>query len=109
MNHEEHSTISRKLIEGLEHADLSRRGFLHLVGGLGAMIGMGGWARSASAADAPKDADGNVIPGFEKTEDDPNAAKVTLNGKDLGVLWCAPRRVDITEGSPNNSTSTRSR
>ena len=24
-------------------------------------------------------------------------AKVTLNGKDLGVLWCAPRRVDITE------------
>ena len=50
MNHEEHSTVSRKLIEGLEHADLSRRGFLHLVGGLGAMIGMGGWAGSASAA-----------------------------------------------------------
>ena len=24
-------------------------------------------------------------------------AKVTLNGKDLGVLWCGPRRVDITE------------
>ena len=75
MNHEEHSTVSRKLIEDLEHADLSRRGFLHLVGGLGAMIGMGGWAGSASAADAPKDADGNVIPGFEKTKDDPNASK----------------------------------
>ena len=75
MNHEEHSAVSRKLIEGLEHADLSRRGFLHLVGGLGAMIGMGGWAGRASAADAPKDADGNVIPGFEKTKDDPNASK----------------------------------
>ena len=24
-------------------------------------------------------------------------AKVTLNGKDLGVVWCAPRRVEITE------------
>ena len=24
-------------------------------------------------------------------------AKVTLNGKDLGVLWCAPKRVEITE------------
>jgi len=24
-------------------------------------------------------------------------AKITLNGKDLGVVWCAPRRVDITE------------
>jgi hypothetical protein len=24
-------------------------------------------------------------------------AKVTLNGKDLGVVWCDPRRVDITE------------
>jgi len=75
MNHEEQNSDSRKLIEGLEHADLSRRGFLHLVGGLGAMIGMGGWAGSASAADAPKDANGNVIPGFEKTKDDPNASK----------------------------------
>jgi len=24
-------------------------------------------------------------------------AKVTLNGKDLGVVWCEPRRVDVTE------------
>ena len=24
-------------------------------------------------------------------------AKVTLNGKDLGVVWCGPRRVDVSE------------
>jgi hypothetical protein len=26
-----------------------------------------------------------------------NVARVRLNGKDLGVIWCAPWRVDITE------------
>jgi hypothetical protein len=28
----------------------------------------------------------------------PGMARVRLNGKDLGVLWCAPWRVEITEG-----------
>ena len=51
---------------------LSRRGFLHGMGGAGALLGMAGMA---SADDGPKDADGKVIPGFEKTKTDPNAAK----------------------------------
>ncbi|MGB1129987.1 MAG: Gfo/Idh/MocA family protein [Haloferula sp.] len=53
--------------------ELSRRGFLHGMGGAGVFLGMGGFA--ASGAEAPTDADGNVIPGFEKGQDDPNAAK----------------------------------
>jgi predicted dehydrogenase len=75
MNNEEQSSEKRNLIENLERAGLSRRGFLHGMGGMGAFLGMGGLAGSASAAEAPKDAAGNVIPGFEKGQDDPNAAK----------------------------------
>jgi len=73
MNREDqiHETAIRKL----NQAGLSRRGFLHGVGGLGAMLGIGGWNGSASAADAPKDAGGNVIPGFEQDQNDPNVAK----------------------------------
>lgn len=56
-----------------ERGGLSRRGFLHGMGGAGAFLGMGGFA--ASGSEAPTDADGNVIPGFEKGQDDPNAAK----------------------------------
>lgn len=73
MNNEEPSSENNNLIENLKQNGLSRRGFLHGMGGLGAMLGMGGLAGSAGAA--PKDADGNVIPGFEKGQDDPNAAK----------------------------------
>lgn len=45
--------------------DLSRRGFLHGMGG--AVIGLGGWARAGD--DPPRDAQGNIIPGFEKNPD----------------------------------------
>lgn len=73
MNHEEEN--HENIIENLNHSGLSRRGFLHGMGGMGAFLGMGGLAGSAIAAEAPKDADGKVIPGFEKGQDDPNAAK----------------------------------
>ena len=51
---------------------VSRRGLLRGIGGEGAFRGMAG---SMSADETPKDADGKVIPGFEKTKKDPNAAK----------------------------------
>lgn len=52
--------------------DFSRRGFLHGLGGAGALFGMTG---NAPGQDTPKDADGKIIPGFEKRKDDPNTAK----------------------------------
>ena len=70
MNNDDQSNES--IFENLDQSGLSRRGFLHGMGGLGAMLGMGGLA---GAAETPKDADGKVIPGFEKGQDDPNAAK----------------------------------
>ena len=74
MNHEEQNNDN--IIENLEQGGLSRRGFLHGLGGAGAFLGMAGMAGNADAAkEAPKDADGKIIPGFEKTKDDPNAAK----------------------------------
>ncbi|MCP4730187.1 MAG: Gfo/Idh/MocA family oxidoreductase [Roseibacillus sp.] len=51
---------------------MSRRGFLHGVSGTGALLGMVG---HAGAQEAPKDATGKIIPGFEKNQGDPNAAK----------------------------------
>lgn len=75
MNTEDPSNENRNHIQNLEQAGLSRRGFLHGMGGMGAFLGMGGLAGNASAAEAPKDADGNVIPGFEKNQNDPNAAE----------------------------------
>ena len=75
MNNEEQSSENENLIENLDRAGMSRRGFLRGMGGVGAFLGMGGLAGHAAAAEAPKDADGNVIPGFEKTKTDPNAAK----------------------------------
>jgi len=58
-----------------QQSGLSRRGFLHAASGIGAFMGIGAFTESASAVEAPKDAEGNIIPGFEKGQDDPNAKK----------------------------------
>lgn len=79
------SNKNENLIENQDRADLSRRGFLQGVGGMGAFIGLGGLAGSASAAEAPKDADGNIIPGFEKGQADPNASKGWLSVSDRKI------------------------
>ena len=69
MNNEEQSKENRNIVGPLESAGLPRRGFLQ---GAGALLGLAG---VAAADEGPKDADGKVIPGFEKTKNDPNAAK----------------------------------
>ncbi len=51
---------------------LSRRGFIHGVGGIGALLGL---TAKSMGAEAPRDADGNIIPGFEKIKEDPNSSK----------------------------------
>ena len=53
-------------VEDSKNADLSRRGFIQGIGGAGAILGLGG---KAMGANTPKDADGNIIPGFEKIKD----------------------------------------
>lgn len=75
MNTEGPCAENKSLIENPERTGLSRRGFLHGMGGMGAILGMEGLAGHTGAAEAPKDAGGKVIPGFEKRQDDPNAAK----------------------------------
>ncbi|MFT6792580.1 MAG: putative dehydrogenase [Rubritalea sp.] len=81
MNNEElnnEELNSENIIENLEQSGISRRGFLHGISGagIGGAAAFFGMAASAGAAkEAPKDADGKVIPGFEKTKDDPNAAR----------------------------------
>lgn len=54
---------------------MSRRGFMHGVSGFGTILGLAGLSGSLSAEDVPKDADGNVIPGFEKNQDHPRGSK----------------------------------
>ena len=75
MSNKEQNSDNKNPIENLEQAGMSRRGFLHGVGGASAFLGMTGLAGQAGAQEPPKDADGKVIPGFEKGQDDPNAAK----------------------------------
>ena len=62
----------RHEFENGEQNGLSRRGFLHGLGGAGAFMGMSGMA---SADEVPRDGDGKVIPGFEKKQEDLNATK----------------------------------
>ncbi|MFT4540703.1 MAG: hypothetical protein ACI841_003100 [Planctomycetota bacterium] len=50
---------------------MSRRGFLQVAGKAGTLLGLAGMAR---AQDAPKDADGRVIPGFEGDQTDPSGS-----------------------------------
>jgi hypothetical protein len=75
MSNEEQHREDRNVIGNRGGTGMSRRGFLEGVGGAGAFLGMAGWAGHGAAAEVPGDADGNVIPGFEKNQDDPNAAQ----------------------------------
>ena len=66
--------------EQASNSSMSRRGFLQGVGSAGtylgvAGLGVAGMAGHAAGQEAPKDAEGKVIAGFEKTQADPNAAK----------------------------------
>ncbi len=51
-----------------DKSNLSRRGFLQGIGGAGALLGMGALNQQSLAAKAPRDAQGNIIPGFEKNQ-----------------------------------------
>jgi len=53
---------------------ITRRNFGGILGVAGAVWGMGRGS-ALGVPEAPKDADGRVIPGFEKTKDEPIAAK----------------------------------
>jgi len=50
-----------------EQTGISRRVFLHGVGSAGVAAGVASMASRTDAAEVPKDADGKVIPGFEKS------------------------------------------
>ena len=70
MKNEKDGTLE---VEGSKKmTSLSRRGFIQGIGGAGALLGLAG---KSMGAEAPRDADGNIIPGFEKIKEDPNASK----------------------------------
>jgi predicted dehydrogenase len=75
MNIEGRDEESESFIEDQERAGMSRRGLLQGLGGASAFLGMAGLAGQAGAQDAPKDADGKVIPGFEEDRGAPDAAQ----------------------------------
>ena len=72
MTNKENKKDGTQEVEDSKNAGVSRRGFIQGIGGAGAILGLGG---KAMGAKAPKDADGNIIPGFEKIKEDPNASK----------------------------------
>ena len=51
-----------------EQTDMSRRKSMQAIGAAGMAAGFAGVASQASAGDAPRDADGKIIPGFEKDQ-----------------------------------------
>lgn len=67
---EEAGSEGRRRFDAPQPPGISRRGFLHGVGGAGAALGLAGLPGIAGAAEAPKDAGGKVIPGFEKGRDE---------------------------------------
>jgi predicted dehydrogenase len=55
---------------------MSRRGFLNGISGAGAFLGLAGITGNVMGQEIPKDADGKVIPGFEKNQPDPENSGV---------------------------------
>ncbi len=60
---------------------LTRRGFLQGVGGAGAILGVAGMAGHAAGQDLPRDADGNVIPGFGEDDKHTRSEIIANSGK----------------------------
>ena len=74
MNKEEQGSS----IDPSASSQLSRRGFIQGLTGAGSFLGMAGlgaFAGKAHAEDAPRDAQGNIIPGFEKDQQATSAAQ----------------------------------
>lgn len=68
----EEQDVATDLIKNLDRVGMSRRGFLH---GAGTMLGAAGFAAHAAAAEAPTDAEGKIIPGFETNSTASSALK----------------------------------
>jgi len=68
-------------------SDIHRRDLLRGIGGAGIVAGTSSLFRKAVAADLPVDADGNVIPGFEKKQSatDPNGEWIPFSDRKIRV------------------------
>jgi len=89
-NHLENTDCANP-VDHLQPNRISRRGFVQGVGGVGIVLGMGGWASTAQElqdpVEVPRDADGKVIPGFEKGENtsDPSQAWEPFSDRKIRV------------------------